>query len=53
MADEVIVMKEGQVVERGSTEDVFADPKHPYTQALMAAAFAGTLDHDAVRAVAQ
>jgi ABC-type microcin C transport system duplicated ATPase subunit YejF len=29
MADEVIVMKDGQVVERGSTEDVFADPKHP------------------------
>jgi ABC-type microcin C transport system duplicated ATPase subunit YejF len=53
MADEVIVMKEGQVVERGSTEDVFADPKHPYTQALMAAAFAGTLDHDALHAVAQ
>ena len=39
MADEVIVMKDGQVVERGSTEDVFADPKDPYTQALMAAAF--------------
>jgi oligopeptide transport system ATP-binding protein len=39
MADEVIVMKEGKVVERGSTEAVFADPKHPYTRALMAAAF--------------
>ncbi|MGH6925786.1 MAG: ABC transporter ATP-binding protein, partial [Propylenella sp.] len=31
MADEVIVMKEGRVVERGPTEHVFADPKHPYT----------------------
>ena len=39
MADEVIVMKEGKVVERGCTEDVFADPKDPYTQALIAAAF--------------
>lgn len=39
MADEVIVMKEGRVVERGCTEDIFADPKDPYTQALMAAAF--------------
>jgi oligopeptide transport system ATP-binding protein len=38
MADEVIVMKEGKVVERGCTEEVFADPKDPYTQALMAAA---------------
>jgi oligopeptide transport system ATP-binding protein len=39
MADEVIVMKEGRVVERGATEAVFADPKHPYTHALMTAAF--------------
>ena len=39
MADEVIVMKEGKVVERGCTEEIFADPKDPYTQALMAAAF--------------
>jgi ABC-type microcin C transport system duplicated ATPase subunit YejF len=39
MADEVIVMKEGQVVERGCSEEVFADPKDPYTQALLAAAF--------------
>jgi ABC-type microcin C transport system duplicated ATPase subunit YejF len=39
MADEVIVMKEGRVVERGCTETVFADPKDPYTRALMAAAF--------------
>jgi len=39
MADEVIVMKEGKVVERGATEAVFADPKDPYTRALIAAAF--------------
>jgi oligopeptide transport system ATP-binding protein len=39
MADEVLVMKEGKVVERGSSEEVFSDPKDPYTQALMAAAF--------------
>jgi oligopeptide transport system ATP-binding protein len=38
MADEVIVMKEGRVVERGCTEEIFADPKDPYTRALMAAA---------------
>ncbi len=41
MADEVIVMKEGQVVERGSTEEIFSDPKDPYTQALMEAALGG------------
>jgi oligopeptide transport system ATP-binding protein len=39
MADEVIVMKEGRVVERGCTETVFAEPKDPYTRTLMAAAF--------------
>ncbi len=44
MADEVIVMKDGKVVERGATESVFADPKDPYTQALMAAAFATARD---------
>jgi oligopeptide transport system ATP-binding protein len=53
MADEVIVMKEGRVVERGSTEAVFADPKDPYTQALMAAALSGALDAKERRAVAQ
>jgi ABC-type microcin C transport system duplicated ATPase subunit YejF len=39
MADEVIVMKEGRVVERGLAEQIFSDPKDPYTRALMAAAF--------------
>jgi oligopeptide transport system ATP-binding protein len=41
MSDEVLVMKEGQVVERGSTEEIFSDPKDPYTQALIAAAIGG------------
>jgi oligopeptide transport system ATP-binding protein len=53
MADEVIVMKEGKVVERGCTEDVFSDPKDPYTRALMAAAFGETLVGETARAVAQ
>ena len=35
--DELIVMYLGQVVERGPAEEVFADPRHPYTQALVAA----------------
>ena len=41
MADEVLVMKNGRVVERGTSEEIFSDPKDPYTQALMAAAFEG------------
>ena len=38
MADEVIVMKGGEVVERGPAEDVLARPVHPYTRELLASA---------------
>lgn len=35
MADEVCVMYMGRVVEFGSREDVFDNPSHPYTKALL------------------
>jgi len=35
-ADRVVVMKDGAVVEQGTVETVFADPKHPYTRMLLA-----------------
>jgi oligopeptide/dipeptide ABC transporter ATP-binding protein len=35
MADEVIVMYLGKVVEQAEVKTLFSDPKHPYTQALM------------------
>ncbi|WP_426954837.1 dipeptide/oligopeptide/nickel ABC transporter permease/ATP-binding protein [Muricoccus radiodurans] len=37
IADEVAVMYAGQVVEQGSVAQVFAEPLHPYTRALLAA----------------
>ena len=38
ITDRVLVMKSGQIVEQGDTETVFENPRHPYTQALLAAA---------------
>ena len=37
MADRVAVMYLGQVVEVARTEDIFGAPRHPYTEALLAA----------------
>ncbi len=39
LASEVIVLKDGLVVEAGPAEQIFSAPQHPYTAALMAAAF--------------
>jgi oligopeptide/dipeptide ABC transporter ATP-binding protein len=35
LCDEVIVMYAGEVVESGSTSEVFREPQHPYTQKLL------------------
>jgi microcin C transport system ATP-binding protein len=45
LSDQVLVMRQGEVVETGQAEDIFDRPTHPYTQALMAAA----LNVEAVR----
>lgn len=37
VSDTLAVMYLGRIVEMGSTDSVYADPKHPYTQALLAA----------------
>ncbi len=37
MADEVVVMYHGKVVESGGIADIFRDPQHPYLKALMRA----------------
>ena len=35
-SDNVVVMRYGEVVEQGRTDEVFANPQHPYTQHLLA-----------------
>nr|WP_297459632.1 ABC transporter ATP-binding protein [uncultured Halomonas sp.] len=39
LADSVLVMKEGQVIERGDTQALFDNPRETYTRELMLAAF--------------
>jgi oligopeptide/dipeptide ABC transporter ATP-binding protein len=37
IADEIVVMYLGRIVEQGPVAEIFATPRHPYTQALLAA----------------
>ncbi|OZN49420.1 peptide ABC transporter ATP-binding protein [Gallibacterium anatis] len=37
ISDEVIVMYLGRCVEQGTTEQIFGNPRHPYTKALLSA----------------
>ena len=36
ISDRAVILRRGEVVEEGSTERVFGQPQHPYTQALLA-----------------
>ena len=37
ISDEIMVMYLGQVVEKCGSDDLFKDPRHPYTKALLSA----------------
>jgi len=39
LANDLIVMRQGQIVESGTAADIFSHPQHEYTKALFAAAF--------------
>ncbi len=41
IADRVCVMKDGEIVEQGTTEDIFRDPQHDYTKKLLGAESTG------------
>jgi peptide/nickel transport system ATP-binding protein len=37
MSDQMIVMKQGEIVEQGASAEIYANPQHPYTQELLGA----------------
>ena len=39
LSDQIIVMRQGKVVEQGDAGTILSSPTHPYTRALMSAAF--------------
>ncbi|WP_425080265.1 ABC transporter ATP-binding protein [Ruegeria denitrificans] len=44
IADRVCVMKDGEIVETGATQEIFDNPQHPYTRKLLAAEPSGQPD---------
>ncbi|WP_108861178.1 ABC transporter ATP-binding protein [Ruegeria sp. Alg231-54] len=44
IADRVCVMKDGEIVETGATQEIFDNPQHPYTRKLLAAEPSGHPD---------
>jgi len=45
ISDEIIVMYLGQIVENCPSDELFANPRHPYTQALLSAVPVPDVDH--------
>jgi peptide/nickel transport system ATP-binding protein len=46
IADKVVVMNKGEIVEQGTAAEVYANPQHPYTKRLIGAAPGNGLMHD-------
>jgi len=45
MADDILVMNQGEIVERGSSDDIYNRPQHAYTQQLLGAIPRGLAGH--------
>jgi peptide/nickel transport system ATP-binding protein len=45
MADDILVMSQGEIVERGSSDDIYNRPQHAYTQQLLGAIPRGLEGH--------
>ena len=52
IADRVLVMNAGRIVEAGDPQAIWANPQHPYTRSLLAAAPVATVDADELRLAA-
>lgn len=46
MCERVLVMNNGEIVEQGSTQEIFTNPKHPYTRGLLAASDLDAVDEN-------
>jgi peptide/nickel transport system ATP-binding protein len=50
MSDEVMVMNAGEIVEIADSDEIYARPRHPYTQKLLSSMPAGRLQpHEPAR----
>ncbi|GAA3668944.1 murein tripeptide/oligopeptide ABC transporter ATP-binding protein OppF [Arthrobacter ginkgonis] len=49
ISDDLVVLKDGRVVEQGPAEQIYANPTHPYTQTLLAASPVPDPDAQAAR----
>ncbi len=53
ISDDIMVMYLGQMVEKASADDLFKNPLHPYTQALLSAIPVPSIDHRKKRIIIQ
>ena len=53
MASSIVVLRDGRVVEQGTTDQIFDQPSDPYTQALISAAMDLEVDSEQEHFIAE